>query len=100
MLSDAGSTPAASTTFPEEIDEIRSIFPPPPLSLHGQCGSWTVQQTNRRVERCRAQVHVALRRRQVLMARQFLNRFGWRVSHREMRAEGVSQDVDAGPRPS
>ena len=31
---DEGSTPAASTTFPQEIDATRSIFPPPPLFLH------------------------------------------------------------------
>jgi hypothetical protein len=29
-------------------------------------------------------VHVLLHRREALMARQFLNGFGWRASHREM----------------
>ena len=41
-------------------------------------------------------MHVLLRRRQVLMARQFLNRFGRRSSHRQMRTECVPQDVDGG----
>ena len=34
VFSDAGSTPAASTTFPEENEQISSFFPPPPLFLH------------------------------------------------------------------
>ncbi len=37
-------------------------------------GSWTVQQPNRRVERCRTQVHIPLRGHQVLVPRQLLNR--------------------------
>src|SRR5206468_461233 len=64
VLSDAGSTPAASTTFPQEISEFNPDFPPPPLSLHGLQWSWTVEQSNRRIERRRTQVHVALRQRE------------------------------------
>jgi hypothetical protein len=35
VFSDAGSTPAASTTFPQENEQISSFFPPPPKYLHG-----------------------------------------------------------------
>ena len=33
VFSDAGSTPAASTTFPKENEQISSFFPRPPLFL-------------------------------------------------------------------
>jgi hypothetical protein len=33
VFSDAGSTPAASTTFPKENEQFSSFFPPPPTSL-------------------------------------------------------------------
>ena len=46
-----------------------------------------VQQPDRRVECSRTQMHVLLRCGEVLMARQLLNRLGWRASHREVRAE-------------
>jgi len=37
VLSDAGSTPAASTNFPQEISEVRADFPPPPTFLGRRC---------------------------------------------------------------
>src|SRR3954468_5676522 len=33
VFSDAGSTPAASTSFPKENEQFSSFFPPPPLFL-------------------------------------------------------------------
>lgn len=55
------------------------------------------QQSNRRIECSRTQVHVALRRFQVLMPGQFLNGSRRRSTHRQVRAERVAQDVDARP---
>ena len=40
-------------------------------------------------------MHVALCRRQVLVSDQFLNGPCWSAPHREMRTEGVPQDMDA-----
>jgi hypothetical protein len=42
-------------------------------------------------------MHVSLRRRQVLMTRQLLNRPCRRASHRQVRAERVAEDVNARP---
>ena len=40
-------------------------------------------------------MHVSLRHRQLLMPRQFLNSPHGRALHRQMRAERVTQDVNA-----
>jgi hypothetical protein len=39
-------------------------------------------------------MHVPLRRGQVLVPRQFLDRPGWCSLHRQVRAERVAQDVN------
>ena len=54
-----------------------------------------IQQPDRRFERRRTQVHVPLRRRQVLMPGQLLNRPRRRAPHRQVRTERVPQDVNA-----
>ena len=41
-----------------------------------------------------AEVHIPLRRRQVLRSGQFLNRSGWCPSHGQVRTERVSEDVN------
>ena len=46
-------------------------------------------------DRRRTQVHVPLRRRQVLVAGEFLNRPRRRAAHRQVRTERVPQDVNA-----
>ena len=51
------------------------------------------EQSDRRVECCRTQVHVALSHRQILVPRQLLNRPCWRATHRQMRTERVPQDM-------
>jgi hypothetical protein len=53
-----------------------------------------VEQPNRSFALARRQVHVLHRRRQVLMAREVLNRLRRCSSHREVRAERVAKDVD------
>jgi hypothetical protein len=79
VFSDAGSTPAASTNFPQEIGHLRVVFPPPPLFLHDFDGHSSIslrpglQKSNRGIEGGRAQMHVALCRGQVLVSSQFLN---------------------------
>ena len=55
----------------------------------------TVEQPNRGVERCRTQVHASLRRLEVLMPGEFLNGPSRRATHRQMRTERVTEDVDA-----
>ena len=52
-----------------------------------------IQEPDGRVERRRAQVHVALRRGQVLVSGQFLNGPRRRPTHRQVRTERVPQDV-------
>ena len=57
----------------------RSDFPPPPIFLHDSIDcesgfSRTVQQPNRRIQRCGTEVHVPLRRLEVLMSGEFLDR--------------------------
>ena len=54
-----------------------------------------LQEPNRGIERSRTQVHVTLRRGQVLMSREFLDGPRRRSTHRQMRAERVAQDMDA-----
>ena len=72
-------------------------FPPPPLFLHGHPAHLgaCLQQPDCRVECRRAQVHVALRRSQVLMSCQFLDSSCWRPTHRQVRTQRVPQDVHA-----
>ena len=55
--------------------------------------SRTVEQPDRRIERRRAQVHVALRHRQVGVSSELLNRSRRRAAHRQVRAERVTEDV-------
>jgi hypothetical protein len=43
-----------------------------------------LEQLNRTVERCGTQIHVPLRRREILMPGQFLNRPRWRTAHRQV----------------
>ena len=45
-------------------------------------------------------MHVPLRRAQIAMPGEFLNRQAWRASHRQMRTERVTQDVHAAVRPT
>ena len=52
-----------------------------------------VQQPDRRVERRRAQVHIALRHRQVRVSGELLDRPRRRATHRQVRAERVTKDV-------
>ena len=100
VFSDAGSTPAASTTFSAEITSFDSFFPPPPLFLHEIYGRSSngliaqLQESYRRIQRRRTQMHIPLRRRQVLMTSQFLNRPGRRAAHGQVRTERVTQDMD------
>jgi hypothetical protein len=55
-----------------------------------------VQQPNCVFDGCRAQVHIPLRRCEILVARQLLNGPGWWCpTHSQMQAEGVSQDMHA-----
>jgi hypothetical protein len=49
------------------------------------------QQPDRPLERRRTEVHVTLRRDQILVAGQFLDRPGRRPSHRQVRAERMAQ---------
>src|SRR5262249_60717032 len=68
--SDAGSTPAASTIFPREFEDLASFsrclhcFSTPVPSI----GRRRLQQSDRRLDRRRTKVHVALLRPEVLMA--------------------------------
>ena len=90
VFSDAGSTPAASTNFPQEIDHFRVVFPRPPLFLHDSDGRSSIglrsclQQSNRGIEGGRAEMHVTLRRGEVLVSSQFLNCSRWRTTHRQV----------------
>jgi hypothetical protein len=51
------------------------------------------EEPNRVVERRRTEMHVTLRRSQVLVAGEFLNRARRRTLHREVRTERVPQAV-------
>jgi hypothetical protein len=54
----------------------------------------TIEQPDSSVERSRTQVHVPLRRVQVLVSSQFLDGSRGRSAHRQMRTERVSEDMD------
>jgi hypothetical protein len=58
-------------------------------------GIAVIQQSNRPCHGGRAEVHVPLRRADLLMPRQFLNRPHRRAAHRKMRTECMSEDVHA-----
>ena len=73
--------------------EQRVRLPPAPLFLHRRAArvGARLQQSNRRVERCRAEVHVTLRRAQVLVSSEFLDGPRWRATHRQVRTKRVTQ---------
>ena len=52
-----------------------------------------IEQSNRAFDRRGTEMHVPLRRRQILMPGQFLNRPSGAAAHRQVRAERVSQNV-------
>ena len=52
-----------------------------------------IEQPNRGVERGRCQVHVALRRAQIAVPRELLNRSARRAPHREVGAERVPEHM-------
>ena len=56
--------------------------------------SGTVQQPYGRIERCRTQVHVPLRRRQIAMSGELLDSPRRRATHRQVRTEGVTEYVN------
>jgi hypothetical protein len=51
--------------------------------------SRTIEQPDRSIERRRTQVHVALRRVEILVSGQFLDCTRWRATHCQMRTERV-----------
>ena len=53
-----------------------------------------IEELDRALDCRRAEVHVPLRRPEVGVASQFLNRCDWGSSHRQVRTEGVAKDVD------
>jgi hypothetical protein len=78
-----------------EISALSADFPPPQyfsttrVTVVVSGFSRTFEQPNRRVERCRAQVHVSLRRLEVLMSGELLDGPCGRSTHRQMRTERV-----------
>ncbi len=60
--------------------------------------SVSIEESDCVFQRRRAQVHVHLGRRQILVAGQLLDRLRRRPTHRQVRAERVPQQVDAGVR--
>ena len=69
-------------------------FPAPPLFLHQRLRQHPTGDGC--IERCRAQVHVSLRRPEILMTCELLNRTCGRPSHGQMRTERVAKNVNAG----
>src|SRR5207249_2575890 len=55
--------------------------------------SGLIEGSNRAFDRCRADVHVALRRRQILVPGEFLDGPYGRATHRQVRAEGMTKDM-------
>ena len=96
MLSDAGSTPAASTTY--LVLSTRLIDLPLPrlhnVSMTG-VDSRGLEQPDRAVDRGRAQVHVPLRRAEVHVPGELLDRPRRGAAHRQVRTERVTQRMDA-----
>src|SRR5262245_10022345 len=54
-----------------------------------------IQQPDRTLQGCWTEVHVALRRSQIHVTSQLLNGSSRSTTHREMRTECMSQDVNA-----
>ena len=98
-------TTTCASAVTKQISVFRVRLPPPPPTFlrksaksplisrrlyyfsTAAIGSWSVQQPNRRIE-CRwTEMHVALRRHQILMPREFLNRLRRCPAHRQMRTE-------------
>lgn len=89
----SSSTPAASTTEPVLPSDVRGLGRSRCQHVaKWRAGSRRVEQPDRVVDRRRADVHVRLRRLQILVPGQFLNRPRWRPSHREMGIERVTED--------
>jgi hypothetical protein len=56
-----------------------------------------IKQLNRGVERCGTQMHVSLRHAELAVSSKFLDGPCRRATHRQVRAERVTKDVDAVP---
>lgn len=54
-----------------------------------------LQQPDRRIQRSRAEVHVPLRRPEILMAGEFLDGRRRCAAHRQVRTERVAEDVNS-----
>ena len=94
-LSDAGSTPAASTSPSLGNRCIQPRFPYR-LQTISTPEHRLVQQPNGVLDHRGTDVHVPLCRRQVLVPGQSLDGPRRRPTHRQVRAEGVAQDVTPG----
>ena len=70
-----------------------SLAPSPYVSPH-EIRHRLIEELHRALDCRRAEVHVPLRRPEVGVASQFLNRCDWGSSHRQVRTEGVAKDVD------
>ena len=96
MLSDAGSTPAASTTYLAlrqrladfTIRRLQNVSKP-------VYGFGLIQEPDRTLYSRGAEVHVPLRRGEIHMPGELLNRSRRRPTHREMRTERVPQSMHA-----
>ena len=95
-LSDAGSTPAASTTY-LVLRQCVAVFTIGRLQNISKrmYGSGLVEQPDRTFDRRGTQMHVPLRCREIHVPGQILNRARWRAPHGEMRTERVPQSVHA-----
>jgi len=95
VLSDAGSTPAASTTYlvlytpllGRRVSRLQ-------LVSKLQYGIRLIEEPNCIRDSRRTQVHVALCRREILMSGHLLDRTRQCTAHREVSAERSTQDVD------
>ena len=56
-----------------------------------------VEEVNGGFQRCRTQVHISLRHRQVFVSCQLLNGSCWSAPHGEMRAKRMTQQMHAMP---
>ena len=89
------SNPAPATKFPFNFCD----FSVGGRRLHSvsktSIGRSLIEQSNRRIERRRTQVHVPLRRAEIAVASELLNRPTWSTPHCPMRIERVPQDMHA-----
>src|SRR5258705_13764197 len=85
------TTPAASTIFPRKSTKSGSISRR--LQYFSTGFRSRLEQPDRSIERRRTQVHVALRRVEILVSGQFLDRPRRRATHRQMRTERVTEDM-------